>query len=293
MKMQTFQHCISFHAPLVSAQPKEQNMDSQEVMQRLEGAKKLSAKGGEYWMARDIQETLGYSRWENFVATVRRAVQSCKSDGKEVRDHFLGVRKMVGVGSGAKVEVDDFFLTRYACYLIAMSGDTAKPEIAAAQRYFATQTRLREQDMAELQTQERLRLRGKLKDATKLLHSAASQAGVTNFGTFNHKGHLGLYEMGLAELKKRKGIPDSEDLYDCIGRLELSANEFKAQLTEESIKVKGIRGQARLEIEHKRMGQVVRQTVHRETGVLPENLPAEPSIKKLGGKATPKKISPP
>jgi DNA-damage-inducible protein D len=266
-------------------------MHSEEVMQRLEAAKKAGPRGGEYWLARDIQETLGYTKWENFLAAINRAAESCRSDGKDTRDHFLGVRKMVGIGSGAKVQVEDIFLTRYACYLIAMNGDTSKEEIAGAQRYFATQTRLREQDMAELNTQERLRLRGKLKDATKLLHSAAARSGVKNFALFHHSGHLGLYEMGLTDLKKRKGIPASEDLYDCVGRLELSANEFKAQLTEESIKIKSIKGQAALEAEHKRMGKVVRDTVHKETGTLPENLPAEPSIKKLTAKPKHKELS--
>jgi DNA-damage-inducible protein D len=268
-------------------------MQTEEVMKRLESVKKAGPKGGEYWMARDIQEALGYTKWENFFAAIRRAAESCRSDGKDTRDHFLGIRKMMEVGKGAQVKVEDFFLTRYACYLIAMNGDPSKEEIAAAQRYFAEQTRLREQDMAELNTQERLRLRGKLTDATKLLHSAAAQAGVNNFALFHHSGHLGLYEMGLTDLKKRKGIPENEDLYDCVGRLELSANEFKAQLTEESIKIKSIKGQAALEAEHKRMGRVVRDTVHRETGTLPENLPAEPSIKKLAAKAKRKELHAP
>ncbi len=253
-------------------------------MSRLESTKRTTQKGGEYWMARDIQPILGYTKWENFRAAIERAAESCRSNGISVRDHFLGCKKMVTVGSGARVEVEDFYLDRYACYMIAMNGDPAKPEIAAAQSYFAVQTRLQELDRKELNDRERLRLRGKLTEATKHLHSAAAGAGVQNYALFHHAGYLGLYEMGLRAVKKRKGIAEGDDLYDRAGRLELSANEFKANLTEQSILSKGIKGQEAAEQEHKRVGRVVRATIQREVGVNPENLPAEPPIKRISQK---------
>lgn len=217
-------------------------MSDDQTLQRLESVKRASKKGGEYWLARDIQDTLGYAKWENFKGIVEKAIESCRSGGIDVRDHFLGSRKMVTVGSGAKVEVEDYFLTRYACYLVAMNGEASKPEIASAQRYFAVQTRLQELDRKELNDQERIRLRGRLKEATKHLHSAAAQAGVQNYALFHHAGYLGLYAMGLRDVKRQKGIGADEDLYDRVGRLELSANEFKALLTEKSIQAKNIKG---------------------------------------------------
>jgi DNA-damage-inducible protein D len=262
-------------------------MYSDPVMQRLEANKKTTPKGGEYWRAREIQEVMGYAKWENFRGVVEKAIGSCRSGGIDVRDHFLGARKMVTVGSGAKVEVEDYFLTRYACYLVAMNGEASKAEIASAQRYFAVQTRLQELDRRELNDQERLRLCGRLAVATKHLHSAAAKAEVQNYALFHHAGYLGLYDMGLRQVKMRKGVTQQEDLYDRAGRLELSANEFKATLTEQSLIVKNIKGQAAVEEEHKRMGRVVRRTIQKELGVSPEDLKAEPSLKQLSGKRKP------
>src|SRR3954463_13281964 len=114
------------------------------VSYKVSPSRSIAFSGGEYWMAREIQEILGYTKWENFYAVVKKAVESCRSANIDPKDHFLGARKIVSIGSGAKVEVEDAYLTRYACYLTAMNGDPSKPEIAAAQSYFAVQTRLQE-----------------------------------------------------------------------------------------------------------------------------------------------------
>jgi len=243
-------------------------------------------------MARDIQSILGYDTWENFSSVLERAAESCRNGKQEILNHFRSTTKMVGIGSGAEKKVQDFFLTRYACYLIAMNGLTSKPEIATAQRYFAVQTRLQEIDQKALEDGERVRLRGRLTQATKHLNSAAKQAGVINYAFFANAGYQGLYSMGLAEIKKRKGIGEKEELFDRAGRLELAANEFRATLAEKAIVEKKIKGQGAAEAEHRQVGKAVRDTMQRQSGVSPENLAAEPSIKQLESQARKKLKSP-
>src|SRR4030095_8010991 len=100
--------------------------------------------GTEFWCARDLQMLLGYAKWENFVKVIDKAKTACRTTGHDPDDHFLDVRKMVPLGSGAQRAVDDIALTRYACYLIAQNGDPSKEQIAFAQTYFAVQTRKQE-----------------------------------------------------------------------------------------------------------------------------------------------------
>lgn len=136
----------------------------------------------EFWFARDLMEPLGYARWENFYTAIQRAIESCKSTGYSEFDHFRGVTKMVGLGSGAERPIEDFMLTRYACYLVAQNGDPRKQAIAFAQSYFAVQTRKQELIEDRMRLQARLDARGQLREAEKLLSQNIYERGVDSTG---------------------------------------------------------------------------------------------------------------
>lgn len=257
-----------------------QNLDS--IINALDAAKRISVKGGEYWMARDIQPILGYSSsWDNFQNVIKKARMACESGGESSSNHFHDIVKKVQAGSNAMVPKGDTFLTRYACYLIAMSGDTSKSEIGIAQTYFAVQTRRQEQQDQITNTERRLLLRDRVKKANKSLMSTAKNAGVQKYGVFQDAGYLGLYDMHLTDIKRYKGLDKNEDLLDCAGRTELAANEFRITQTEEKIKRDNINSEVRAIEAHKAVGREVRKTIEKIGGKMPEDLTPEEPIKKL------------
>lgn len=241
------------------------------IMKKLEAIKHLSAKGGEYWAARELMEILAYAKWENFLAVIERAKTACISVSEEISDHFLDIRKVIEAGKGAKHERTDYYLDRYACYLIAQNGDPSKPEIAAAQTYFAVQTRLQEKTQANerLLLEQRIHLRKRVTQAVKELNKTAKQVGVKNYAAFQNAGYMGLYEMGLADIKKRKKLSPKEDLFDRAGRAELAANEFRLTQAEEKIKRDSSVNEKQAITIHKEVGKEVRMAICKIGGVMP------------------------
>ncbi len=244
--------------------------------------KKVQKNGVEYWLARDLRSLLGYARWENFKDAIERAKLACEGVGGDPHHHFRDVTKMIPTGKGAIREIQDVKLTRYGVYLTAMNGDPAKPEIAAAQSYFAVQTRRQEQVDELRQAEARIELRDRIREDVKALNSAAKHAGVTNYALFHDAGYRGLYGgLGLAQIKESKGLSNKEDLLDRSSRAELAANDFRITQTEQKIRRDDVKGEISARNTHKTVGQEVRQTIRKLGGDMPENLPAEPSIKKL------------
>ncbi len=251
--------------------------------------RRVAEKGGneiEFWSAREIHPELGYEKWENFVEIIEKGIENCSRINVKPEYHFADVKKMVFIGSGAHREQIDYVLSRTACYLIALNGDARKNQIAWAKAYFVVQTRAQETTTKKItDAEERFELREKLKQANKSLGGVAKEAGVENYGYFHAAGIRSLYGMTMRDLKFKKGISEREDYWDRVCGLELSANEFKAQLAKKTIEQKKkrgeIHGQWQAEREHERVGQTVRKTIHNETGIFLENLPAETSLKKL------------
>ncbi|MHB1123941.1 MAG: DNA damage-inducible protein D [Ramlibacter sp.] len=172
-----------------------------------EALKLTNEYNAEYWSARDLQPLLGYSQWRRFEQAIERAKASCETSGNNPQNHFAGAGKMVDLGSGSQRPVDDYHLSRFACYLIAQNGDPRKPEIADAQQYFAVQTRRQELSDQAAADVERLELRKQTAEEFKALSGAAQDAGVQSkmFGVFHDAGYKGLYGgLGRDAIKHRK-----------------------------------------------------------------------------------------
>jgi DNA-damage-inducible protein D len=263
-------------------------MDKHTLISWLEGCKRQTSQGMEYWMARDLQAVLGYSRWENFVNVVEKARMACESAGVDADHQFREVTKGITAGKGAELQRSDYYLSRYACYLIAMNGDPGKPEVGYAQTYFAVQTR-RQEVRDQHDVQRRLELRERVREANRALGSAAKGAGVQKYALFHDAGYMGLYGMGLSDLKAHKRLEPADNLLDRAGRVELAANEFRITQTEDKLRRDQVRGEAPAIQTHLEVGEAVRRTIRHLGGRMPEDLPPEPSIKRLASKRRPAK----
>lgn len=247
----------------------------------LEAVKRYAPNGAEYWQARDLQALLGYVAWEKFEAVIERARVACGSAGGTVSHHFHQSVNMITAGKGAQRPQSDWKLSRYACYLVAMNGDSNKHEVGYAQTYFAIQTRRQEVNDEQGRLTQRLRVI----DANKHLKSAAARSGVERFPLFHDAGYRGLYGgRGLGEIKRYKGLAENEELLDRAGRSELAMNEFRITQTEEKLVREQVKGESNAINVHRQVGQQVRESVTRIGGTPPEDLRPEPSIKRLVSK---------
>jgi len=259
-----------------------------------ESLKQTNEHGAEYWSARKLQPLLGYSQWRRFEQAIERAVASCKTSGNNPANHFAGAGKMVDLGSGSQRQVDDYHLSRFACYLIAQNGDPRKPEIAHAQKYFAIQARRQELSDQAAADVERLELRKQTAEEFKALSGAAQDAGVQGkmFGVFHDAGYKGLYGgLGRDAIKRRKAIGDKDNLLDRMNATELAANQFRMTQTRDKLARERVRGQPQAIQTHERVGKEVRDAIKRIGGTLPENIPPAEHIKEVAKRlkgATPK-----
>lgn len=266
---------------------------AQSTMSRIAAAKRELSNGSDYWKARELAQILGYEKWQNFENVISRARAAIEGTGGDSSHHIAETSKLVGVGDSGKRRVVEYFLSRLACYLIAMNGDPTKPEVAGAQEYFAAQTRLAE--VAQEQEADRARVvkRDRVTKALRDVAAVAKDKGVERFDWFNGARYRGLYDMSLKDVLQRKGLDPGSSLLDQAAPLELSAHEFQSNLAKERLLRDGQSGQDRAIRINQETAADVRKIIINQTGQTPESLPLakEPIAavrKRL--KAPPKKL---
>lgn len=253
-----------------------------------ESIKHVNEYGMEYWTARELMPVLEYKQWRQFSDAIDRAKKACETSGNRVFDYFADARKIVKTGVATK-EIEDYHLSRYACYLIAMNGDPRKKAIAMAQSYFAIKTR--QQELSEnfeklSEEQKRLAIRGELKHHNKSLADAAHEAGVEtsrDYAIFQNFGYMGLYGgLKAQDIAKRKGLKKGQAILDHMGSTELAANLFRATQTDEKLRRDHVKGKAAANTTHFAVGKKVRETIKELGGTMPEDLPTpDKSIKQI------------
>jgi len=239
-------------------------------------------EGVECWSARELQNLLGYRKWENFEKVIQKAKEACNNAGELIENHFPDIRKMVEIGSKTERAVDDILLTRYACYLIAQNGDSKKEEIAFAQNYFAIQTRRAELVEQRILEFERVKAREKLSQTEKQLSGILYERGVDNqgFAIIRSKGDQALFRLNTQMLKRKMGVPDSRPIADFLPTISIKAKDLAAEMTGLNVQSKDLKGQTKIEKEHVDNNLAVRDMLTKR-GIIPENLPPAEDVKKI------------
>ena len=248
-----------------------------------ESIKHVDEFGQEYWLARELKLVLGYKEWRNFLVVINRAERACSNSNNNINNHFVEFNKMVDIGSNTKRKIEDYKLSRYACYLIAQNGDSKKKVIALAQTYFAIQTRKQELFEELDEDEKRIEIRNRVRKGNLGLNQTASKCGVKDMARFTNAGYKGLYNGETAnDIFKRKKLRYREDILDHMGSEELGANLFRITQTDARLKRDKVDNEYKACDKHFEIGKKVRKAIIDMGGTMPENLPTpEKSVSEL------------
>ena len=252
-----------------------------------EDIKHIDEVGNEYWHARELQVALEYKRWDKFCKVIENAKITCKKSKYAVSNHFSHLGKMINLGKGGKRKVEDYKLSRYACYLIVQNGDSRKKMIALGQTYFAIQTRKQELSEKEYsmltEDEKRFYQRNLTRKGNYSLNMVARNVGVRNFDKFHNAGYKGLYGGETAnDIARRKKLRYREDILDNMNEDELVANLFRINQTKQKLLKDKVQGENNASDIHYEVGKKVRKAIKDIGGTMPENLPTpEKSLKEL------------
>ena len=237
----------------------------------------------EFWYARELQDMLGYDRWENFSKVIEKGKIACEKSKVEVLDHFRDVKKMVTLGSGASREINDIVLTRYACYLIAQNGDSKKEQIAFAQTYFAMQTRKQELLEQRVELETRLEARAKLKDSEIEFSKNIYERGVdgSGFARIRSKGDMALFGgYSTSDMKDKLSVSKNRPLADFLPTVTITAKNLATEITNHNVKKDNLHGEKPITDEHVQNNESIRGLLY-DRGIKPEELPPAEDLKKL------------
>ena len=251
--------------------------------------KHINDYGQEFWYARDLQIALEYTQWRRFNNVIEKAKIACENSGFSVSEHFANIGKTSPMPNGGTRIIEEYALSRYACYLIVQNGDSRKKVIALGQTYFAVKTRQQEliENYDQLdEDQKHLAIRKEMAEHNKLLVAAAKDAGVESsldYAIFQNYGYMGLYGgLKAKDIKARKGLTGKQQILDHMGYEELAANLFRATQTEAKLRREQISGKENANKTHLEVGRKVRETIADLGGTMPEDLPTPTkSIKQI------------